>query len=387
MTERSWVSGSRRSLRHAVLLVVTSMLAVSCTASSPDTKSSRQVSPRAAISSQFDGVMDADAVGAYRNLRAVRVTVRGKTVFERYYGKAPGTSLNVQSVGKTILATLIGIAIDDNLLRGPDQTLAELLPSYRAKMTPQTQAITLRQLLTMSAGFPTDDVFYPAVFDTTKDWVATIFKLGTTERPGSRFSYSSAGSHLLSAALSEATGRSVLDYAREKLFRPLGIDTLPAAEPVALARAKNIAAYERAAFAWATDPQGRHIGGGGMKLTASDLSKLGQLWLDDGAWKGRQLVSKAWMEESQAPQISTGERAPGPTGYGFQQWVTTADGHDAFAALGGAGQAVEVVPDLDLVVVVQSTSPGDPRQPSEPGTADWPEYLALVDHLIAPAIE
>ena len=385
VTARSRVSGSRRPLRRGVLLVVASMLAVSCTASSPDTKSSRQASPRAAISSQFDGVMDADAVGAYRNLRAVQVTVRGKTVFERYYGKAPGTSLNVESVGKTILATLIGIAIDDNLLRGPDQTLAELLPSYRAKMTPQTQAITLRQLLTMSAGFPTDDVFYPAVFDTTKDWVATIFKLGTTERPGSRFSYSSAGSHLLSAALSEATGRSVLDYAREKLFSPLGIDTLPGAEPVA--RAKNRAAYERAAFAWPTDPQGRHIGGGGMKLTASDLSKLGQLWLDDGVWKRRQLVSKAWMEESKAPQISTGERGAGPTGYGFQQWVTTADGHDAFAALGFAGQVVEVVPDLDLVVVVQSTSPGDPRQPAEPGTADWPEYLALVDHLIAPAIE
>ena len=99
-------------------------------------------------------------------------------------------------------------------------------------MTPQTQEITLHQLLTMSAGLPTDDVFYPAVLDTTKDWVATICKLGTTGRPGNRFAYSSAGSHLLSAALSEATGRSVLDYAREKLFNPLGIDTLPAAEPV-----------------------------------------------------------------------------------------------------------------------------------------------------------
>ena len=385
MNGRSWISGSRRSLRHGVLLAVASMLAVSCSASSPDTKSSRQASPGAAISSQFDAAMDADAVGAYRNLRAVRVTVRGKTVFERYYGKARGASLNVQSVGKTILATLIGIAIDENLLRGPEQTLAELLPSYRARMTPQTQAITLRQLLTMSAGFPTDDAFYPAVFGITKDWVTTIFKLGTTERPGSRFSYSSAGSHLLSAALSEATGRSVLEYAREKLFDPLGIDTLPGAEPVA--HAKNLAAYERAAFAWPTDPQGRHIGGGGMKLTASDLSKLGQLWLDDGAWNGHQLVSKAWMEKSQAPQISIGDGEGGPTGYGFQQWVTTSDGHDAFAALGFAGQLVEVVPDLDLVVVVQSTSPSDPLQGTEPGTADWPEYLALVDNLIAPAID
>jgi CubicO group peptidase (beta-lactamase class C family) len=367
-----------------VLLVVASMLVVSCAASSPGTRSSRQTSAGAAISRQFDAAMDADAVGAYRNLRAVRVTVRGKTVFERFFGKARDASLNVESVGKTILATLIGIAIDENLLRGPDQTLAELLPSYRAQMTPQTQVITLRQLLTMSAALPTDDVFYPSVFDTTKDWVATIFTLGTTERPGSRFSYSSAGSHLLSAALSEATGQSVLDYAREKLFDPLGVDTLPGAEPVALA--ENLPAYERADFAWPTDPQGRHIGGGGMKLTASDLSKLGQLWLDDGAWNGRQLVSKAWMEESQAAQISTGGQGL-TTKYGFQQWVTTSDGHHAFAALGLGGQLVEVVPDLELVVVVQSKSAGDPIQGTDPGTAGEREYVALVDDLIAPAID
>jgi CubicO group peptidase (beta-lactamase class C family) len=364
------------------------MLAVSCSASSPDTKSSRQASGGADISSQFDAVMDADAVGTYRNLRAVRVTVSGKTVFERYYGKAQGASFNVQSVTKTILATLIGIALDDHLLRGPDQTLAELLPSYRGQMTPQNREITLRQLLTMSGGLPTDDVFLPAVLGTTKDWVATICTLGTTKRPGSRFAYSSAGSHLLSAALSEATGRSVLDYAREKLFDPLGIDTRPAAEPVFAA--KESAAYERAAFAWPTDPQGRHFGGAAMKLTASDLSKLGQLWLDDGEWKGRQVVSKAWMEESQAPQIGTGDGGGGPVAtrdYGYQQWVTTSDGHEGFAALGAAGQMVEVVPDLDLVVVVQSTAPNDLLQGTEPGTADAPEYLALVNRLIAPAID
>ena len=385
MNRRSGISCSRGSLRLGALLAAAFLLAVSGSACSPDTEPSRQASPGKAISRQFDAVMDADAVGAYRNLRAVRVNVRGKTVFERYFGEAKDASLNVQSVGKTILATLIGIAIDENLLRGPDQTLAELLPSYRAQMTPQTQVITLRQLLTMSAALPTDDVFYPSVFDTTKDWVASIFKLGTTERPGSRFSYSSAGSHLLSAALSEATGQSVLDYAREKLFNPLGVDTLPGAEPVALA--KNFPTYERAAFAWPTDPQGRHIGGGGMKLTASDLSKLGQLWLDHGAWNGRQLVSKAWMDESQAPQISTGGQGP-TTKYGFQQWITTSDGHEAFAALGFGGQLVEVVPDLELVVVVQSASPGDPRQgTTEPGTADERDYLALVNNLIAPAID
>jgi CubicO group peptidase (beta-lactamase class C family) len=359
------------------------MLTVACTPSATDTGPSLP-STTAALGKQFDAFLAMDATGAYDNLRAVRVTVAGTVVLDRHFPASANASLNVESVGKTILGTLVGIAIDEGLLRGLDQPLAELLPRYRADMGPEVRSITVRQLITMSAGLPTDDVFYRSVFDTPKDWVATILSTGTTDAGAGSFSYSSAGSHLLSAVLSDATGRSLLDYAREKLFDPLGIDTVPAAEPVALV--KNRAQYERARFAWPTDPQGRNIGGGGMKLTASDLSKLGQLWLDGGVWKGRQLVSRSWLAASQAPQISTDGRGLTDS-YGFHQWVTTSAGHDAFAALGFGGQLVEVVPDLDLVVVMQSRTLGDPRRDRpEPGSASEPEYLAIVDNLIAPAV-
>ena len=379
MNLRAIVLGPRL-LRPGVLAAALTVT-VACTPSAPYTKPS----PPAALAKQFDALLAMDATGAYRNLREVRVTVDGDVILERHFRVAANASLNVESVGKTILGTLVGIAIDEGLLRGLDQTLVDLLPTYRTDMGSEVRSITIRELLTMSAGLPTDDVFYPSVFDTTKDWVATILSTGTTTPGAGTFSYSSAGSHLLSAVLSQVTGRSVLDYAREKLFNPLGIDTVPAAEPVALV--KNRAEYEQARFAWPTDPQGHHIGGGGMKLTAPDLSKLGQLWLHDGVWKHRQLVSRSWMAASRAPQISTDGRGVTDS-YGFQQWVTTSAGHNAFAALGFGGQLVEVVPALKLVVVMQSQTSGDPRQTRpEPGTASEPEYLAIVDNVIAPAID
>jgi CubicO group peptidase (beta-lactamase class C family) len=276
------------------------------------------------------------------------------------------------------MSTLIGIAVDEGHLDGVDQTLAELLPSYRDAMAPRTRSITLHQVLTMTAGLPGDDEFYPKVFNRRVDWVRQVLRDGPTRPPGS-FLYSSAGSHLLSAILREATGRPVLDYARDKLFGPLGIDTTPAAEPLALP--EHLSAYRRAGFAWPRDPQGHHIGGGGVKLTARDMARLGQLWLRRGRWGERQLVSAAWMQAATTEQVSTGN-----AGYGYQFWLARAGDHKAVLAAGKGGQLIEVVPDLGLVVVVQSSSPTDPRVAPDPGTAGPFEYAEAVAALVVPAI-
>jgi CubicO group peptidase (beta-lactamase class C family) len=334
------------------------------------------------VPKQVEAYFAASATDAFRNRRAFLATVGGQPLIERYDQISPTTTVNVQSVGKSLLSTLIGIALGEHRLRGLDQTVAELLPQYRAIMNPQVEAITLRQLLTMTAGLPPDDVFYPRVL-TAGNWVARILADGPVQPPDQGFLYSSAGSHLLSAILRQAVGRSVLDYARQKLFAPLGIDTVPAAEPVEAP--ENLPAYEKAGFAWPVDPQGVHDGGGGQKLTARDLAKLGQLWLDAGRWRGRQLVPQAWLAEATGAVVPTGA-AGQPSGYGYQFWVTEADGHHAFAAQGYGGQLIEVVPDLDLVVVVQSRSPADPTQPADPGTASAEQYEEIVANLIAPAI-
>jgi CubicO group peptidase (beta-lactamase class C family) len=176
--------------------------------------------------------LDLDYTGGFDHIRAILVTVDSRQVFERYYHSSVATTGNVFSVTKSVMSMLIGIALDERHLRSIDQTLAELLPAYAPRMPPQVKSVTLRQVLTMTGGLPADPPDLPG-FVTTGDWVAAILREGTQEPLGESFVYSSAGSHLLSAVLKQATGRSTLDYAREKLFTPLGITTIPAAEPVA----------------------------------------------------------------------------------------------------------------------------------------------------------
>jgi CubicO group peptidase (beta-lactamase class C family) len=336
-------------------------------ASSPD---QRAVS--ADVDRRIQDFLDLDYSGSFEHIRAILVTQHDRPIFERYYHGSAATTGNVFSVTKSVMSMLIGIALDEGQLNGIDQTLVELLPDDAATMPPPVRSVTLRQILTMTAGLPPDPPDLPS-FVTTKNWVAAILRDGIRQPPGLSFAYSSAGSHLLSAILTRATGRTTLDYAREKLFAPLGIVTTPAAEPVA--PTGSLAAYDRAAFAWPRDPQGNHAGFSFLKLTARDMDKLGRLWLAQGRWKGRQLVSASWVDESTRPQVQT---ATTPEQYGYQWWVTTADGHPAYAAMGFGGQLIEVVPDLDLVVVVANA---DAR-----GAAGTELFLELVSGYIVPAV-
>ncbi len=174
----------------------------------------------------------------------------------------------MQSVTKSVVSTLIGIAIGDGLIGGLDDTLAQLLPQDVDVMSPAVRATTLRQLLTMDAGFPPGGEALGPGFTTSTNWVREI--LANPERPpGQGFEYSNGNTHVLAAILEQATGMSALDYARDKLFGPLGIDTTPAWTHPALR--DNIEAYEDADFAWPTDPQGSNTGWSLLKLRPRDL--------------------------------------------------------------------------------------------------------------------
>ena len=369
----------RPILRRFMIAALAIGLTAGCSksASAPD-RPSPQSGPE--LFGKIIGQVVAADTESYRNLRSVLISVDGRVVLERYYQSSATTNVEIQSVVKTIMSTLIGIALDEKKLHSIDDTLAELLPAYRPSMKPAARKITLGQILTMTAGLPDDNTYWPQVLDHDTDWVRQALLDAPVEPPGS-FIYSSAGSHLLSAILVQATGRSVLDYAQEKLFDPLDIKTRPAAEPVV--QTSSAKAY-RSGFGWFTDPQGRNIGAGGIKLTAPDMAKLGQLWLDQGAWNGRQLVSRAWMIQAQQRHVATGLSPQ--DGYGYQVWTTSADGHFSYAAMGIGGQLIQVVPDKRLVVVVQSVTDPDLTAPAAPGVAWHTSYMGIVNDLLVPAM-
>ena len=285
----------------------------------------------------------------FDQLRAVVVATGDEIVFEQYYETDANAYWSMQSVTKSVVSTLIGIALAEGLIEDLDATLAEMIPSYIEVMSPQTAEITLRQLLTMTAGFPGGEAAPGPGFVESKDWVRHILTHPELP-PGETFQYSNGTSHLLSAILTEATGASALEYARSRLFDPLGIDTRPALVRTrgSMSREEAFAAYDRADFSWPADPQGVSTGWWGLRLRPRDMVRIGQLFLSGGRWEGEQLVPADWVEQATREQVS----ADMMDGYGFQWWTQQTDGEHSFQAIGYGGQQIVVVPDRGLVVVL-----------------------------------
>ena len=207
------------------------------------------------VERNIDAHLDEADPPGLANVRAVLVSVDGATVVAHYRDSAPDETAHVWSVTKSVLSMLVGIAIADGHLRGLEQTLAELLPAYRAHMTPDVAAITLQQLLSMTSGLA-DAPDGGVTFDPADpDIVRTLLDRPLVAAPGTRWVYSNASAHVVSAALRYATGRSVLDYARTRLFDPLGIRTRPAYEGVEEFASVGVFSedFQRAGFAWGTD--------------------------------------------------------------------------------------------------------------------------------------
>jgi CubicO group peptidase (beta-lactamase class C family) len=337
-------------MRLAAILQVTAVIAVLAGCSGP--APAPPATPTAGeLAAAVDRFLDESLSPGILNRRAILVAVDGELMVERYYDSSARETAAVASVTKSVVSTLVGIAVSEGYL-SLDQSLSELLPSYSSLMTSSIGGITLRQLLTMTAGLPPDN--RSDLRPSGRDWVADILRRGTVQAPGAGFAYSSVSSHLLAAILVEATGQSLLTYARAKLFDPLEIDTRPAFQPIhAPGRPDPVRAYDRAGFAWPRDPQGVHVGYGELKMTAADMLKLGNLYLDQGRWDGEQLVPSGWIRDATTSAVSTAGDFGG-TGYGYQWWVTSAGEHPAFAAVGYGGQIIEVVPDLELVVVAST---------------------------------
>ena len=159
-----------------------------------------------------------------KEVRAVLVSIDSSTKLSYYHDRKPTEQAHIYSVTKSVISILVGIAIDEGRLR-LDQTLAELLPEHLSAMTPAQQAITLKQLLTMTAGVSDGGLDLGA-----EDPVGHFLAYGMSSEPGTTFGYSDGSAHLVATVLRRAIDRPILDYAREKLFDPLGIVTHPAWE-------------------------------------------------------------------------------------------------------------------------------------------------------------
>jgi CubicO group peptidase (beta-lactamase class C family) len=312
------------------------------------------------------------------NVRAVLVNVDGETKIAHYrHGFTEDDHAHVFSVTKSVTSILIGIAIGDGLIANVDQPLAELLPEHRRAMSAKTAEVTLRQLMTMSGGF--DDYLPDAGqwADSAKSRGRFVELLLARPQyaPDTTFWYSNPSAHLvaaiLAAALERADGnppRTILDYARERLFDPLGISTDPSfSQPLPDFFAPKFLA---AGFGWGTDPNGIPLGAYGLRLAAPDMIKIGELYRREGVWNGRQIVPADWIRETAVPSRHNQD-------YGLLWWIIGEPAGAGYYADGLGGQRITVLPRSRAVIVYLSDVRVDSAIP--------PEDLEPLDDVFATA--
>ncbi|MFP4847020.1 serine hydrolase domain-containing protein [Winogradskyella sp. PE311] len=273
------------------------------------------------------------------NTHSVLIAKQNKLVFENYYdGFNAEIPHDLRSASKSISSAIIGIAIDDNIIESVDERLYDYIPEkYQYTRDSLKSKITIKDLLTMSSGIDVND---KASEDTYQDprysnnWLKTVLEASMVNAPGTYADYGSANPFLLGVYLNERLEMPLESYMHEKLFAPLGV--------------KNY-------INQADDTETIPYFGGGMLLTPRDLLKFGQLYLNNGRWNGKQIISENWVKESVTKHVQL-QDVQDKNEYGYFWW------HDTYAvngksikcieARGAGGQFIFIIPELESVVVI-----------------------------------
>jgi CubicO group peptidase (beta-lactamase class C family) len=277
-------------------------------------------------------------------IHSMLIVKDGKLVHEAYFWGYQRNSINMlASITKSVTSTLIGIAIDKGHIQNVNESVLDLIPDYTKGIPhdPRKQAIQLRHILTMSSGL--DWLEHGTSYNDTQnsewqmvdseDWMAYILNKPMKDTPGERYVYNTGAMHLLSAVIQSISGLRTNVFAEKHLFEPLGI-------------------Y---AYQWNRDSTGHPCTGGtdgGVALRTRDLAKFGWLFLYDGRWKGKQVVSEEWVK------LATQKHIRNPRGgayYGFNWFPGSMrrGGKEVeyVASFGYGGQTLYLIPAFDTILV------------------------------------
>lgn len=287
-------------------------------------------------------------MGRFPDLHSLLIVKDGWLAFEEYLpGGARDQLHTVQSVTKSVTATLVGIAIEQGFIPDTNGALLDFFPQYDIlqNLDDRKRAITLEHVLRMRLGLawrehgtpyedPENSLHQLNEYD--GDWYELVLDTPMAHAPGERYVYNSGGAILLAGVLEHATGSRADLFAREHLFEPLGI------------RAHD----------WTVIDGVPHTGGG-LSLASRDMAKIGYLYLNDGVWEGKRLLPEGWVTRATTSRIESPQAGAMPIGYGYMWWLLPGpadverEAADAaiYAAWGYMGQFVFLAPAYDLVFV------------------------------------
>jgi CubicO group peptidase (beta-lactamase class C family) len=293
------------------------------------------------------------------DLRSCLITKSDRMLFEHYRDQyIPAEISKINSCTKSFLSALVCIAMDQGKLPEAHTPISDFFPQLLADPDPRKREITLEHLLTMTAGFEWSEFGGQKSFPRmtrSSDWVDFVLKQPLSVAPGTRMEYNSGVSQLLSAILVQTSGMSTARFAEDELFSRLGIVD----------------------YKWESDPQGIHTGGYGLWLRPTDMLRFGQLYLQQGLWGERQLISRNRVIRSVQPAILVS--SPNRGFYGWHWWTDTFLGEnmvedqgwsspfpsfDYHYARGYAGQFIYIIPVLDIVVILTDDKRKKDRHPS-----------------------
>lgn len=302
------------------------------------------------IGDLFDRINDQ----SYKNIHSVLLVKNGKLVVEEYF---PGRDSNgkerefdrdmrheMHSVSKSVNSILVGIAIDQRLIRGVDERASDLLPEYAGVFADHKRDdLRLKHLLTMSSGLSWDEWTHPysdprndlAAMDRSMDIIKYVLERLVIAPPGEKFAYSGGISIVLGEIVHQRSKLLTEEFAKRFLFEPLGISN----------------------YRWFEWRSGILNTGGGLVMRPRDMAKIGHLFLNGGRWQGKQIVSERWVAESSRNYVDARQfpKWHEDDGYGYQWWLRSFQVNGriipSFHAAGMGGQFIFVFPSLQTVAV------------------------------------
>ncbi|MBT7144854.1 MAG: serine hydrolase [Bacteroidetes bacterium] len=286
------------------------------------------------------------ANGEFGNIHSFLVMIDNELIVEQYYRSGSRDKIHfIMSVTKAFTSLLTGIAIEKGYIDSEDQYMLDFFPAYKSKeKDSRKHQITIEHLLTMTSGFDWDETTYPIddhrnsgyEIERSENWLISSLDLKMDTIPSTKYVYCGSNCVILSEIIRATSKKDIADFAEKYLFKPLGI--------------KEYKWYKK---------NGIFEAGGGLYITSRDMLKFGHLHLNKGIFNGNRIVSCNWIDQTFSPYIETDK--PGfHTGY-YWDILRSEDGLLVYFRGGRGGQAISIIPDLNMIIVITADNRKKPQ--------------------------
>ena len=292
------------------------------------------------------------------NFYALLVIRNNRLIAEQYFGgKGPNDLLHLRSITKNFTSSLTHIAIKQGIFNSVNDTIGPYFPQL---LNTSKSSIAISHLLNMTSGLQWDESreVVPLLEHQLSNPVHAVIGRNLVTDPGSVFNYNTVSPHIITYILSSKSGMTLETFAEENLFNVLDVQD----------------------FAWEKDSEELALGGAGLQLTARDLAKFGQLFLNSGSWDGREIIDESWVLNCQISQIATPNAE---TGYSWHWWVSENFPTKLYFGNGYGGQGLMLLPEKNMMIIGLQ----EHLVSTEQNRIQWNNFLQKVFTPIYQAIE